>query len=75
MAETRASTLRLNTTLADRLSLAALITEQSANDVIRDALETHLTALEKTTAYKERRAQLIIATTPTSAPPTRKGRQ
>lgn len=75
MADTRQFIVRLSPDLDDRLKLAAHITDQTCAALVREALEAHLTPLEKTSAYKERRAQIIIATTPVTTAPTRKGQQ
>lgn len=56
--------VRLSADLDDRLKVAALVTDQTSAAIVRAALEAHLLELEKSAAYKKRRAELIIATTP-----------
>ncbi len=69
----QALTVRLDTTLFDRLRVAALVCDTTSADLLRTALEHHLTDIERSSAYKRRRADLIIATTPVEAKPPRRG--
>lgn len=67
-------TIRLDPQLADRLRVAALVTDTSSVELVRNALDGHLTDLEKSAVYKRRRADLIIATTPVETKPARRAR-
>lgn len=64
MTDHAATTIRLGPDLMDRLRVAALVCDRPAARIVREALDQHLLALEKSPEYKRRRAALIIATTP-----------
>lgn len=59
----RQCTFRITPELADRLNLATIVTSQTANAIVGDALTAWLTRLEATSGYQDRRAEIIRATT------------
>lgn len=64
-----ALTLRLDRTLAARLNLAAIATDEAISEIIRAALRAHLDELEASPANRARYAELRAALNPTTEGP------